>query len=476
MMITMPKKITKEKYLTYLEKCNPNIKLVGSFNGYMKKCGFHCDICGNDWIGTPRDYGQKNAEAVGIHGCPNCDRIAKKTRQLVPKEKVQEKINQTFDHNLVLLDYSGKMNGSGKFKCNTCGKEFESKSISGMLYEAVGNGCQYCNKESQYEKSRTHYEDVATYIRNQHLPFELLRYDAFSRYATLRCNNCGSEYRKNYRTGEPRLGTTGCPYCSTDVSTGEQVMLHILKYNRLYYHWRHLFYNELYHDQYQHLDFYLPELNIAFEVQGEQHYNPRSGFYNDVMPKLDNIKAQWCKKHNIMLYYIYPSRPIFPQVSKLIPLDRPPEDFIPVEDKRIHEVIDYLKSGHNLLETGSKFGLGVKVINRYIKVSGYYNYQDLYQTSRLNTLGLTNESIIEWLKHHHFSHIEDGLGITKKYVIIHIFNNDDYPYNNATDIKVSAISSDEFGDYRKNHNRRDTARYFLTDSKTITRILGTKDW
>lgn len=31
-------------------------------------------------------------------------------------------------------------------------------------------------------------------------------------------------------------------------------------------------------------------------------------------------------------------------------------------------------------------------------------------------------------------------------------------------------------EYRKNHNRRETARYFMTDENTIDKVLGTKEW
>lgn len=58
---------------------------------------------------------------------------------------------------------------------------------------------------------------------------------------------------------------------------------------------------------YQHLDFYLPEYNIAIECQGGQHFFPVEHFGGDIGFKkrqiLDKNKKDMCDKHNIKLLY-----------------------------------------------------------------------------------------------------------------------------------------------------------------------------
>lgn len=41
------------------------------------------------------------------------------------------------------------------------------------------------------------------------------------------------------------------------------------------------------------------------EVQGEQHINKSNGFYNEDVVRHDKMKLDYCKNHNIPLYYIY---------------------------------------------------------------------------------------------------------------------------------------------------------------------------
>ena len=57
----------------------------------------------------------------------------------------------------------------------------------------------------------------------------------------------------------------------------------------------------------QHLDFYLPEYNIAIECQGEQHFKPIKHFGGDEELKLvsirDKRKRKLCNKHNIKIVY-----------------------------------------------------------------------------------------------------------------------------------------------------------------------------
>ena len=57
----------------------------------------------------------------------------------------------------------------------------------------------------------------------------------------------------------------------------------------------------------QHLDFYLPDLNIAIECQGEQHFIPVKNFGGEKRFKkrneLDILKNNLCKEHNIKMKY-----------------------------------------------------------------------------------------------------------------------------------------------------------------------------
>lgn len=59
------------------------------------------------------------------------------------------------------------------------------------------------------------------------------------------------------------------------------------------------------------LDFFLPELNLAIEVQGEQHEKFNNFFYSSKLEFAkargrDLLKKQWCDINNItMIYFSY---------------------------------------------------------------------------------------------------------------------------------------------------------------------------
>jgi len=57
----------------------------------------------------------------------------------------------------------------------------------------------------------------------------------------------------------------------------------------------------------QHLDFYLPDYNIAIECQGNQHYEERDFFGGNTefekTIERDNRKSILCKENGVKLYY-----------------------------------------------------------------------------------------------------------------------------------------------------------------------------
>ena len=53
-------------------------------------------------------------------------------------------------------------------------------------------------------------------------------------------------------------------------------------------------------------DFFIPEINLAIEYQGEQHFKD-NGFFRDelnVIQKRDSVKREYCKNNNIELLEI----------------------------------------------------------------------------------------------------------------------------------------------------------------------------
>ena len=70
------------------------------------------------------------------------------------------------------------------------------------------------------------------------------------------------------------------------------------------------------------LDFYIPDLNIAIEVQGEQHYMPinKFGGYDNLQKTIDRdkLKKTLCEKNGVKLYYIKYDDDIISETLKIL--------------------------------------------------------------------------------------------------------------------------------------------------------------
>lgn len=70
------------------------------------------------------------------------------------------------------------------------------------------------------------------------------------------------------------------------------------------------------------LDFFIPILNVAIEVQGEQHYKPVNMFggYESLKKtqKRDELKRNLCKENGVKLYYIKYDEDIVSETLKIL--------------------------------------------------------------------------------------------------------------------------------------------------------------
>ena len=91
-----------------------------------------------------------------------------------------------------------------------------------------------------------------------------------------------------------------CLFCRQ--SHGEELIDVVLRKYGVSYKYGYVLPNGL------HLDFYLPQLHLAIEYDGIQHYEPREFFggygYYIKLHKHDLEKNQYCKNHHITLIRI----------------------------------------------------------------------------------------------------------------------------------------------------------------------------
>lgn len=143
-----------------------------------------------------------------------------------------------------------------------------------------------------------------------------LRHNNFYDYSKVDLENRNEEgkvciicpkHREFWQLPTNHLYGQGCPICKQ--SRMENEIGQILKENNIEYIQQQTF-DWLKRRRNLHLDFYLPQYNVAIECQGIQHFeNEHFGGHsdNDVLTDiqaLDGLKRQLCEEHGInMLYY-----------------------------------------------------------------------------------------------------------------------------------------------------------------------------
>lgn len=134
------------------------------------------------------------------------------------------------------------------------------------------------------------------------------------------CNNCGGTFNKKaaeHITGKGR----GCGNCNS--SKGETTIRQILSKRNISFKEQKTFPTCVYKSKLR-FDFFLKELNILIEFQGEQHFKPvkffggQQGFENRVTRDL--IKYNWAQSSMCDIYYIEHDEDINKRMEEILTL------------------------------------------------------------------------------------------------------------------------------------------------------------
>lgn len=282
-------KKTHEEYIDEVAKINPNIEVIGRYDGMTTKILHKCKIDGYEWYTKPNGilHGQ---------GCPRCSKVER-------------------------YGHEGYINRVEKLNPNieVVGKYMESKTkilhrckIDGYEWNAFpsvilhGGGCPKCAGNAKM----TH-EQYIMQVFKVNPSIEVL--ERYVNYNTKILHKCKADGYEWYVSPNNILHDVGCPKCNT--SKGEKIIEEWIKKRNILYESQKRFSN-CKDKKPLPFDFYLPEYNICIEYQGQQHYEPieyfggKSKFENQI--KKDNIKKEYCQKNNIYLFEI----PYFEDINK----------------------------------------------------------------------------------------------------------------------------------------------------------------
>lgn len=230
---------------------------------------FECKICGKVFKKKPKEINKLK--------CNCLDRGASYKRDIEGK-------------NLILLDVFYNFRKKIRHKCLSCNNEFLSspKVVKSSIY-----GCPFCAGTK-----------ISIIDYNKKMPKEIEVIGEYvNSYTKIKhrcriCNNCWIT-KPNYILHM----NCGCPFCSS--SKGEKLISDIL--NDLDISFKKEYLIKINNKSYYY-DFFIPDLNLAIEYDGVQHFEAIEYFGGDDNLKTnkinDNLKNKWSLDNNIKIIRI----------------------------------------------------------------------------------------------------------------------------------------------------------------------------
>jgi rubrerythrin/very-short-patch-repair endonuclease len=215
--------------------------------------------------------------------------------------KAKEIHNDKYDYSLV--NYSGNKN-KVIIICKLHGEFLQIPND-----HTQGRGCRYCGSESKGNYKKLTIEEFILRSNVKHNnKYDYSKSSYNDGYKTKICIIC-PDHGEFFSTGNNHLNGSGCPICNE--SKGENIIREWLISNNIEFRMSYRF-KDCKSKQPLPFDFYLPNLNICIEYDGEQHFKatwPRND--KDIATKnlimlqgRDKIKDLYCINNKIKLIRI----------------------------------------------------------------------------------------------------------------------------------------------------------------------------
>lgn len=248
-------------------------------------------------------------------GCPKCSMEEYGLKSRLSVEEVKKRINEIHNGKYDLRFFK-EYNGI-ETKIPVICPEHGLMTITAHSLLA-GQGCVKCGYKEAGLKNRCTHEEFIEKVKKVHcgkkLDFSETKYTKNNEFVKVYCKEKfanGEEHGVFHIKAVNLLVGNGCPKCN--MSHLEQKVRAMLVENGIVFvgqkrfGWLGL----------QSLDFYIPELNIAIECQGSQHFNEdffiskgvdyaKNNF--KVIQERDSRKKSLCKENNVRLVYFLEKR------------------------------------------------------------------------------------------------------------------------------------------------------------------------
>lgn len=232
-------------------------------------------------------------------GCPKCGALIKPESIMVFKDEFIERANKVHDNKYEYIKYT-RMHEKATIKCPIHGvfKQDANNHIS-------GSGCFKCGLLIRGNGRASTQEDIINKFIKKHgnvYDYSKVNYKRSFIKVEIICKKHGSFYQ----APNMHLSGCGCPICKA--SKAEKLIYNYLSDNNIKFISQKTFI-DCKNIKPLPFDFYIPNLNICIEYDGELHYKcfrrSSSGIAKLVKTqKNDSIKNEYCLKNNIKLIRI----------------------------------------------------------------------------------------------------------------------------------------------------------------------------
>ena len=191
----MPTKKTHEEFIKEMSMKQPNIEVIGTYQGGQIKIKCKCKIDGHKWEATPNNL-------LNGHGCPVCGKKIKILKQRKTHEQFLQELQQVNPNIEVLGTYK---TGHNKILCRCKIDGYEWEPIPATLLQGIG--CPKCAGKPK----RTH-EQFIKELAHLHPNIQVLgTYKNTATNLKCKCKICEHEWNP---TPNGLLAGRGCPKCA----------------------------------------------------------------------------------------------------------------------------------------------------------------------------------------------------------------------------------------------------------------------
>lgn len=281
--------ITTEIFKKQMLEKQPTVEVLDEYKGDTVRLLVKCKICGHEWKDTPSHLKQGRT-------CSNCKKILKQKQQgLTFIEKANNIHNHKYNYSEVkYISAQTKV----KIKCPIHGI-FEQTPNSHLN----GRGCPQC-AGNNFLKTKEQFIADAIKVHRDKFDYSKVNYLGVYTPVTIICKTCGNEFQQ---CPDKHINAKhGCPNCN--LKSQKEL------YNKLCNKFENL--NILFEVNKtivpwlgtQRFDIYIPDLNIAIEYNGRQHYVPVKHFGGVLglqeTQKRDELKRQKCLENECILFEV----------------------------------------------------------------------------------------------------------------------------------------------------------------------------